>query len=392
MNSNKDVSYFKKLFGLYRDNQCSPAQVKELFKYINENEYNREILNQLHDDFEHEFENDSKPFRLNKVESEKEVAKVIPLYKSTWRRLAIAAAGIIFIAAGAYFLFNMKPDEALVAKNSIEKEDITPGGNRAILTLGNGKQIILDSTLQGTIALQGNATITKNNEGQIVYDASKGNAGAEILYNTVSTPVGGIFKVVLPDGSNVWLNAGSSVYFPTSFTGNERKVTITGEAYFEIAKNEAQPFKISVNNKEEIQVIGTHFNVMSYENEPDTRITLLEGAIRISKENKKIVLKPGQQAISGKGYIQKTNELNTIHEVEWTNGLFDFQDDNLPYIMRQLSRWYNIDVVYSGNVPQGHYVGSIRKQSGIREVLKMLELAGDVSFSIVGKQIVVKEN
>jgi ferric-dicitrate binding protein FerR (iron transport regulator) len=277
---------------------------------------------------------------------------------------------------------------------AIPSNTIAPGGNKAILTLGNGQKVILDSAGNGTIAFQGNSRITKNDKGEIVYDATaQTNNFSEILFNTISTPNGGQYKVVLPDGTNVWLNAASSIRFPTKFVGKERAVAITGEVYFEVTKNASMPFKVKINEAEEIKVLGTHFNVMAYKEEKYTKATLLEGSIKIHNRDESILVKPGGQAIlRNQGEIELVNNVNTDHIVAWKNGLFDFDNDDLPYIMRQLSRWYDVDIVYTDNVPEGHYAGSIRKQSNITEVLKMLELAGDVQFSIVGKKILVKGN
>jgi transmembrane sensor len=390
-----DPAHYKKLLQLYLDNKCSPAEMKELFAFFKENESNRLLLEQIQEEFDSAFfeeinKNAETPFV---TKSEKEPV-VIPFYKKRWISRIAAAAVFIMICAAAYFIITNKNEsnKAIAVEKEIPANTIAPGGNKAILTLGNGQKVILDNANNGTIALQGNSRIVKNDKGEIVYDPQTNNS-SEIFFNTVSTPNGGQYKVVLPDGTNVWLNAASSIRFPTQFSGKERAVAITGEAYFEVTKNASMPFKVKINDGEEIEVLGTHFNVMAYKEEKYTKTTLLEGSIKIHNQDESIFVKPGEQAVlQNKGNIKLINDINTDHIIAWKNGLFDFENDDLPYIMRQLSRWYDVDIIYENAVPKGHYVGSIRKQSNITEVLKMLELAGDVQFSIVGKKILVKGN
>ena len=393
----KYPAYFKKLFQLYLDNKCSPTEMKELFAFINENDSNRMLLEQISDEFSIAFDNENRNIFTAKKQnpSQEKQPKVIPFYKKKWLNIAAAAAVILIISAGSYFfLYNeSKTELEAVVQKKQQINVIVPGGNKAILTLSNGQQIILDNANNGTIALQGNSKIIKNNKGQISYQLAEGRGQVAVQFNTISTPRGGQYQVVLADGSKVWLNAASSIRFPTQFTGKERQVEITGEAYFEVAKNAFIPFKVKINETEEIEVFGTHFNVMAYDEEENIKTTLLEGSIKMNNASNSIFVKPGQQAIShNQGKIELIKNVNADHVIAWRNGLFDFQNDNLPHIMRQLSRWYNVDVIYAGNIPQGHYVGSIRKQSNITEVLKMLELAGDVQFSIIGKKIMVKGN
>jgi ferric-dicitrate binding protein FerR (iron transport regulator) len=392
-----DPLHYKKLLQLYLDNKCSPAELKELFAFLKEKESNRVLLEQMRDEFDNVFDEASEknteiPLTVSK---DMELA-VIPFYKKRWISRVAAAAVLIIIGAAAYFIISDKNQnqKVIAVEKAIPANTIAPGGNKAILTLGNGQKVILDSAENGTIALQGNSRITKNDKGEIVYDATAPtNNFSEILFNTVSTPNGGQYKVVLPDGTNVWLNAASSIRFPTKFVDKERAVAITGEAYFEVTKNASMPFKVKINGAEEIEVLGTHFNVMAYKGEKYTKATLLEGLIKIHNRDESIFVKPGGQAIlQNDGEIELVHSVNTDHIIAWKNGLFDFDNDDLPYIMRQLSRWYDVDIVYNDKIPEGHYAGSIRKQSNITEVLKMLELAGDVQFSIIGKKILVKGN
>ena len=267
---------------------------------------------------------------------------------------------------------------------------IKPGGNQATLTLSNGKVIVLDSILSGNIALTSAAAASKQ-QGQI--DFSKidiSPAETNILTSTIQTPAGGQFNIILPDGSQVWLNAASSITFPLQFTGKNRKVAMTGELYFEIAKNTAMPFIVGLPGNNEIEVTGTHFNVMAYQNEEKLKTTLLEGAVRFKTAGKTYPLKPGQQLqTDAGGNTSLLNDVNTQQVIAWKNGLFDFDNVTLPEIMRQFERWYKINTVFNDNNHQGHYIGSIKRASSIQQVLKMLELAGDVNFKISEQNVIV---
>lgn len=385
----KDPEHFKKLMRRYLDNECTPGEMKELFTIINSADADRLLLKEMQEEFSSAFAADEK-IQPSPVRG----AEIIPFYRKRW--FQIAAAVLIIICSGIYFLPVGKKVKETV-KNEIKQppiNSISPGTDMAVLTLSDGQKIILDSTHNGTIAVQGNSKIVKNNNGQIVYDSEARPADTgSTVFNTVVTPRGGQFRVVLPDGTNVWLNAASSVRFPVQFTGGERKVEISGEAYFEVVKNAAKPFKVILNGSEEIQVLGTHFNVMAYKDEESIKTTLLEGSVKITNGGQVSLLKPGQQAVTARdGKTVILSNVDTDHEIAWKNGLFDFDNDNLQEIMRQLSRWYNVEVIYSGEIPSGHYVGSVRRQAGITQVLKMLELAGNARFSVMDKKIVVKEN
>jgi transmembrane sensor len=214
-----------------------------------------------------------------------------------------------------------------------------------------------------------------------------------VLYNRITTPRGGQYRLVLPDGTRVWLNSASSIRFPTRFDGHERKVELMGEGYFEVAKNASKPFRVAFAGSGEVEVLGTHFNINAYEDEPSLKVTLLEGSVRVRSAGDSKVLQPDEQAvISGASAaisVQKGIDVNQV--VSWKDDLFDFNNDPLPAVMRQLSRWYDADISYRGIIPEGHYTGSIRRQASLSEVLRMLELAGGVHFSIEKKQIVVEK-
>ncbi|GAB2816399.1 FecR family protein [Ferruginibacter profundus] len=395
----ENLSYYKDIFQRYLNNNCTPAEAEALFIFLEKNESDKLLLQQLRE----EFEQIPKPVAattdyssrvLNNLLSKINEVPVVQMPKRRWSRIAVAAAAVAIVISG-YLFFNKQAANKIVAqKEDIEKRyknDIAAGGDKAILVLGNGQSIVLDSAANGTLTQQGNTKVLKLNNGQLSY-ASGTNAGSnEVLYNSIVTPRGGQYLVVLPDGTNVWLNASSSLRFPTAFVGKERRVEITGEAYFEVQKNKAMPFIVAINGGSEVEVTGTHFNIMAYEDELTMKTTLLEGGINLHHGNEVQKLKPGQQAQLTQNKMQLINDADVDQAIAWKNGLFDFNDDVVPDIMRQLSRWYDIDVAYEGKIPDGHYVGSVRRKSNISEVLKMLELAGGIHFEIQGKKVIVKK-
>jgi ferric-dicitrate binding protein FerR (iron transport regulator) len=305
-------------------------------------------------------------------------------------RIAVAASIIGVIILGSYFWVK-KDKKNEVAKTQIEarpyKNDVLPGGNKAMLTLADGSTILLEDAQNGALAQQGGTKIIKLG-GKLSY-SSMSAGSKDILYNTVITPRGGQYQVELSDGSQVWLNAASSLRFPTAFAGKERRVEITGEAYFEVAKNKNIPFIVSVNGAE-VQVLGTHFNVMAYTEEDAVKTTLLEGSVLFSKGKVNRLLKPGQQSELSKNDIVKVNSNVDVNEVvAWKNGKFHFENADLETIMRQLSRWYNIEIIYDKKVNDLFYL-EMSRSSNLSNVLKALELAGDLHFEIIGKAVILK--
>jgi transmembrane sensor len=309
--------------------------------------------------------------------------------------MAAAAVILLLITAGIYYF--ILPHPAVKTSNSAPyKNDIAPGTNGALLTLSNGMQIQLDSTGNGNIAHEGNTNIIKI-DSQLSYNVEQGTNTTN-LYNTVSTANGNQYQLKLPDGSKVWLNAGSSIRFPVSFGGNERRVTITGEVYFDVKHNSRLPFIVMVNGFE-IHDLGTRFNVNAYTDEPAVKTTLIEGKVKVGICNEKsVVLKPGEQAVLPATLSQSSQPSQPISvqtvDVDavtaWKNGQFMFDNHNIQAVMRQLERWYNIEVVYSGNVTKEEFVGTISRFENISQVLKMLERTGTVTFAIKGRKVTVK--
>ncbi|SEP08055.1 FecR protein [Mucilaginibacter gossypiicola] len=301
----------------------------------------------------------------------------------------VAAAAILLAVSGTavYHWYHKHEQQQLAAQNkAVVKHDVDPGDNRAVLTLANGSKLILDSARIGLLNQTGNISVNKTKDGQVVYSADKDQQNGPVAYNTISTPRGGQYQVVLADGSKVWLNSASSLKFPTVFTGNERTVDLTGEGYFEIARNKAKPFNVKVKDIN-VTVLGTHFNIMAYNDEAAVKTTLLEGLVRLTQGNVSDMLKPGQQGvINDKGI--KIIDVDTDEAVAWKNGFFDFERANIQDIMKQLSRWYGTEVMYEGKIPDDEFVGKIRRDVKLSQVLHILELS-HVRFRIENKKIIV---
>ncbi|SMC69525.1 FecR family protein [Pedobacter nyackensis] len=307
-----------------------------------------------------------------------------------WQRLAVAAS--ILLCVGLAFYFYPKVQQPSISQNAKADILITPGGNKAFLTLSNGKKISLTDATDGKLAEQSGIEITKTAAGILVYQVTDkpGKSGSKPNYNTIETPKGGEYQLILPDGSKVWLNAASSLTFPTSFAGvKERKVELMGEAYFEIAQNKTVPFIVK-SAKQEVKVLGTHFNINAYANEQATTTTLLEGSVKIVnlKKATHIILKPGQESVLS---ADKTNVYETDIEeaIAWKNGLFIFNDEDIKSIMKKISRWYNIDVSFKGNMDNVSFIGNYSRSKNLENLLKNIELTGKVTFKIEGRRIEV---
>lgn len=316
--------------------------------------------------------------------------RVASVRKRRLRSWAVAAAVALLVVSGTAYWLQQRQAPAPAPEASLAaKQDIAPGGNKALLTLADGTQIPLDSAGNGALAQQGNTTIVKLDSGQLAYRSQTGAAPAAGLYNTIATPRGGQFRVALPDGSQVWLNASSSLRYPTAFTGGERKVELTGEAYFEVAKRTGMPFRIGTGGME-VEVLGTHFNIMAYDDEEAISTTLLEGAVKVTKDGNSRRLLPGQQARLHRadGRMEVEQDANTEEAVAWKNGLIQFEGQDIRSAMRMIARWYNVDVEYQADVP-AHFRGIIPRNVPVSQVLKMMEMTGEVHFRISGNRIIV---
>lgn len=306
-----------------------------------------------------------------------------------WQRHWVRYAAVLFFLAGASVLFFLKKQPE---REPAPVAEIMPGGNKAVLTLGNGQTIPLDQAAEENIAQQGGSRISKRAGGQLVYEGGSAGGNKTTTYNTLATPRGGQYRLVLPDGSEVWLNALSSIKFPATFTGNERKVSITGEVYFEIAANERQPFQVAVaNSNTRIDVLGTHFNINAYADEPLVRTTLLQGKVRVSNEGA-VLLQPGQQAVLGTGAgqhpVSVLKNADTEAAVAWMNGYFQFSQADIKTVMQQIARWYDVNVSYEGKIPERKFSGEISRTSNLSEVLKGLSVSG-INYRREGRNIII---
>lgn len=324
-------------------------------------------------------------YRISGIISAQTTAEAVQTKKTVvlWQRWMVAASLLIVLSIGGYFLLHK--DQPKVQFSKVLKEDFAPGSNKAVLTLAGGKQIILTGAKNGQLATQGGSVIQKTADGAVVYDA--GGNGA-IVMNTMSTPRGGQYHLTLADGTGVWLNAASSITYPSGFTGNQRQVEITGEVYFEVAHNTAKPFLVK-SGLQTVEVLGTHFNINAYTDEAGIKTTLLEGSVAISASGSRQTLKPGEQAIL-KGNSIRISETDTDEAIAWKEGYFQFVDADIETVMRQISRWYNVDVVFESPVTKQTFTGRISRFRNISKVLKIVQSYQDVTLTFEGRRIMVK--
>lgn len=340
------------------------------------------------------------------IACETPVVNMYPV-KRRWGQVAAAASILLVLGVAAYWVVRTRETKPATTTASTIK-DISPGGNKAILTLADNSTIVLDSAANGKLAQQGQATITKSGDGQLSY-SSPSNEGKQrdakmLLFNTLRTPRGGQYQLVLPDGSKVWLNAASAITYPTSFTGKERKISIDGEAYLEVVHNAKMPFIVELPSgnpppaagargglkpqRSQIEVLGTHFNVHAYSDEALEKITLIEGRVKVSKQQS-VILKPGEQAVLSAHSPLTINHTPDIEEVlAWKNGLFNFNNTDIESIMKQVERWYDVEVVYEGAKPEGHFRGKVPRNVMAGEMLKIIEASG-IHFRIENKKIII---
>lgn len=386
MQDNKKI---EELFQRYLDNACTPEEVETLLDFFGK-EKNEDRLRQLirehllteaNEDAlpknaEDQFVKTVFPEIKNALHLDRK--QVVPLYRKNWFRVAAAACVVLAVTSSAFFLFRSPEQVPVVQNDNQNKEikDIPPGRNNAVLTLDDGTNILLDHAANGTLAKQGNASVLKT-DGQIAYEQEGAHKSSALIWNTIRTANANQYQLVLSDGTKVWLNAASSIRFPASFTGDERKVQITGEVYFEVAKDAKKRFKVEFSDqtgqKAEIEVFGTHFNVNTYSNEPEMRTTLLEGSVKISEANQTQMLKPGQQAILSKNRIQITEKADLDQVMAWRNGYFLFNNTDIYTLMRQVARWYNIEISFEGQISNDGFSGKISRDVPLSQIIKVLE-------------------
>ena len=311
-----------------------------------------------------------------------------------WYQVGLAASIMILLTTGLFFYTNRSPVQQMAVKIVEPKAAvIAPGDDKAILTLSDGSEIILEDAKNGILANQAGVSIQKTSDGELLYSFSNSaktvsaESNENVIYNKIETPVGGKYQVNLPDGSKVWLNSSSSLRFPALFNGNTREVELSGEAYFDVSKNKNKPFKV-ITKDQIVEVLGTQFNINSYSDEGSIKTTLIEGSVKIIYKDKVVLLSPGQQ-FQPMESAAKVVKADTEEVVAWKDGYFVFKNEDIQSIMRKLSRWYNVEVSYSGNIPDVGFGGNISRSKDISEVLNVLQLTNAVHFKVEGRRITV---
>lgn len=360
----------RSLFDKYLRRQCSEEELRQLMSYAEEDGL-RPVWEELLLQTEAPVVDET----LYQPQLDEVYARLIlankpqPAIRRYW--WAAAAAVLLLIAAGTFFW----PRNITIAPQTTQQQqqqqpDVQPGTNKASLTLADGSVITLDSTGRQTIQ-QGASSVSQRG-GQLVYNVN--GESTTLSYNTLRTPRGGEFRITLPDGTNVWLNAASSLRYPTAFTGKERVVEITGEAYFEVAKNAAMPFRVKVGEKAAIEVLGTSFNVNAYDDEPTIKTTLVQGAVNVRSSGRQMLMAPGQQVeLTAQGNLRTVTDASVAQATAWKEGFFSFQKADLLSVLRPLARWYDLEITFEGNnIGFGEYTGDIDKSLTLDQVLKGL--------------------
>lgn len=403
----------QELLTRYFNGNCTASEKRELALWIhslgNEEEWENHLLKvweQYHATEKPDQEHLAEMLKDILADQNENKAGIIamppPAARSGMMKWAVAAAVVIgglILFSLIYLVPNPNKQQQIVRREQQKTNHILPGSNKAILTLANGRQIILDSVKNGSFNLSGNIQVVKVKSGLLSYSKSNiSNPESKIAYNTISTPRGGQYQVILPDGSKIWLNAASSLRFPTAFTGGKREITVKGEIYAEVAKDEEQPFIVHILSPSgadmgTVKVLGTSFNINAYKTDNPAKTTLLNGAVMVTSpspngEGLGVRLKPGEQALSGEEGINVRTPANLNGIIAWKNGLFDFSGSDIREVMERVSRWYDVKVKYK-NIPSVHFMGTISRGSDVQDVLKMLEMTGVVHFEITGKTITV---
>lgn len=399
-----DLERLQYLLRVYYDDRCSEQEKHELWSVIAQPAY-AETVNRMLDELIAETQTS---FTLPD-QSSADILQAInqatqpptPIIKrSVWSGFGWwAAAASVTIAIAILVFAILQPNRTpVIVQRSVSPEPsklITPGGNKALLTLNDGRTITLDNAVNGQLAMEGNTSVIKSADGKLLYDAKSTNQSDIVAVNTLQTPRGGQYQVTLPDGTIAWLNSVSSIRYPTRFVSHIRKVEVTGEVYLEVKPDKSKPFIVEIKGNSttspyQVEVLGTAFNIMAYPEERMIKTTLIHGAVKVSDSKQAKTLRPGQQAWMNYSVpeISLLNDADTTEAVAWRNGNFQFNKVDIKTIMRQIQRWYNVDVMYEGKIPQNEFVGSIERSADIEKVLHILDL-GEVHFKIEGKKITV---
>lgn len=376
-------NYFREILAKYRQHKSSLEETRFLETYYNMFDVNEDLINDENESLFSELKEDIKAKIDQRITGPK-------LKKLSYGWIKYAAA-VLLLASVSIYLFSYQQKSDPIAQMD---RAVSPGGNDAILTLANGKKIVLNDAAKGEISKQSGISVSKSKDGELIYTvvSNGGDELSENTYNTISTPKGGKYAIILSDGTKVMLNSASSMTFPTSFNAADRRVELTGEAYFEVAKDKNKRFRV-ISGLQTVEVLGTHFNVNAYGDEQTIKTTLLEGAVKVFTAKKSILIEPGEQAVLNKADENSIAKhlVNINKETSWINGIFSFEGDDLKSVMRQVARWYDVNVIYEGPISEEKYFGEISRSSKLSEVIKILEL-NNVNFDVAGKTIKVSYN
>ncbi|HWK04511.1 MAG TPA: FecR domain-containing protein [Puia sp.] len=407
----EDLQHIERIAGLiikYHREKLNDREYRELMDWCDLSEANRRLFERLSDpnyvrDKLKELPNRqalkeaawAKLITVISAEDENPYTAVIPMRRTSWPRYMVAASLAGTLAVGCWLYIKYSSIAKIHTPSTLASNDVAPGGNKATLTLSNGQQIVLDDAKSGMLTEQDHAQVVKKDAGTLSYTSTllhEKPKKEELSYNTLSTPRSGTFLVELPDHSKVWLNNESSLRYPTYFDGQDsRTVELTGEAFFDIKKDPIHPFKVKIGSKI-IEVLGTSFNIQAYSDEQSMQTTLISGSVKVIAGEQTSVLVPGQQAgISNNADandIRVTTAENLRQIIAWKDGLFFFHDSNIETVMRQLARWYDVEIIYEGKKTTNLFSGMIRRDNRASDVLKVLALS-DVHFRIEEKKIIV---
>lgn len=387
------MSEFEVLFRKFMERSCTEQEKEQLFAMMASGEHDA-ALNKIMDGVMAEADDPGKEVALNDNRAGELLSVLLQSAPRSARRSKVIVlarwAAAVIVPLGLAILYFLYPSSRPVADHKAVAmvTDIPPATQGAVLTLGDGRQVTLDTAQKGMLPNQGGTQVLLSH-GTVAYDDHSANT---VSYNTLSTPKGKLFHLVLPDGSELWLNAASAVTFPTSFNGTERSVTLKGEAYFDIRPDAARPFRVKLANNTTIQVLGTAFNVNAYENEQAITTTLINGRVKVlDGTNKSRVLQPGDQAsiaYSSGGIV--LSRADTAQVLAWKNGIFNFENADIQTVMKQLERWYDIEVLYENGIPAMSFGGKMDRNLRLSNIIRMLEIS-KVHCRLEGKQLIIRQ-
>jgi len=370
-NSRRD---FQQIIENYVSGKATPEEIAFIEAYYAKLENQPDVLDEFTSEDSVEFAKIN--FEAIQTKIKKAERKPRSFYK-------YAVAAVLFLSVGMTVFYTLRKDiiSKPVAEQTVAKKiDVDPGSDKATLTLADGSTIVLDNTNTAEVFHKNGLIISKTKSGELIYKIENASSTKPNAYNTITTPKGGQYQVLLPDGTKVWLNAASSLKYPEVLGKTERMVTLTGEAYFEVAKD-GRPFYVN-SKQQSVKVLGTHFNVNTYMDDNVSKTTLLEGSIALNTSKNSKIIKPGQQALIGvNSLIAIDKDVDVQNVVAWKNGLFVFDNAGLKSILNQLERWYDIKIDYS-DIPNKRYNGMVPRKAKLSEVLNMLELTGNINFKI----------